>query len=827
MKQYLLCLFAVLLTLVVSAEPFDGAIRSFSQPDGSVVDVKLFGNEYYMRAEGLDGYTVIRDKESGWISYARLSGDGNLLISSQIYYKGRQDQPQSLRNDLAVAKHLDISETQRELIVARNIKQVGESPDRNILQGFAAHEHERGTPVVEVNGNIKGLSIIVDFPDKPAPLQLEAYDSLLNGVNFTDYGCNGSLRAYFYDMSRGQLDYINVVTGVFRAPENYSYYDSLPYATGAQQLLRIALDSLKNQGFDFSSLTLNSDNTIRAINIMFTGDAKNWAEGMWHHKGSISGFSVNGIKAWDYNTSPANEPLKTSTIVHENGHMIGKWPDTYKYSADNGIAGLSSFDVMCSMGSSKNPVPPNPLFRANAGWVTVVDVTDFEGINHDTVNSFTIYKYRNKNNPNEFFLLENRLRLGRSSAIPDEGLTIWHIDRLGNNQTMHHEVYLVNALDDQLKPEFACFRTPKNVEFADATVPNSKFYDESASGLRVWEIGTRDTIMQYRLGEATTLSALKIIPAQATDNNGNGSFEAGETCSIKAKMLNLGQAESMEAIVSCRVLDESLPFAQLLSSELNVGILLAGDTVPASFDFVIDPATPFGTWINFEFALTDGQDTFTMLSSIQVGLSIKMVNSEAVTACEANFYDDGGLDGEYSLNTNFPKTFFPVNPADKVRVTFSSFDLEEEPTCSWDYMRVYDGPDTFSPLIGKYCGSTLPPDIVSTHATGALTFQFRSDELIVKAGWAAFISCDISSATSGTELAQVQVFPNPGKGKFYIQATKPLSYEISNASGIIIQGMKAAQEGLSTLDMQAFPAGIYTLRMQAGSEVLVRKLVLQ
>ncbi|MBK8587438.1 MAG: hypothetical protein IPN88_19375 [Bacteroidetes bacterium] len=70
------------------ASPFNGKIVPFKQADGSSVDIKLFGTEYYMRAEGLDGFTLIRDQSSNNIVYAKLSDDGTELISTGIIYTG-------------------------------------------------------------------------------------------------------------------------------------------------------------------------------------------------------------------------------------------------------------------------------------------------------------------------------------------------------------------------------------------------------------------------------------------------------------------------------------------------------------------------------------------------------------------------------------------------------------------------------------------------------------------------------------------------------------------------------------------------------------------
>lgn len=34
----------------------------------------------------------------------------------------------------------------------------------------------------------------------------------------------------------------------------------------------------------------------------------------------------------------------------------------------------------------------------------------------------------------EYFVIENRLRVGRDHELPDEGLLIWHVDETGDNR---------------------------------------------------------------------------------------------------------------------------------------------------------------------------------------------------------------------------------------------------------------------------------------------------------------------------------------------------------------------------------------------------------
>lgn len=52
-----------------------------------------------------------------------------------------------------------------------------------------------------------------------------------------------------------------------------------------------------------------------------------------------------------------------------------------------------------------------------------------------------------------------------------------------------------------------------------------------------------------------------------------------------------------------------------------------------------------------------------------------------------------------------------------VELIFQTFEIEEEADCGYDYMELFDGPDTKSPRLGRYCGSG-----VRTLSTNSLRF---------------------------------------------------------------------------------------------------------
>jgi PKD repeat protein len=69
------------------------------------------------------------------------------------------------------------------------------------------------------------------------------------------------------------------------------------------------------------------------------------------------------------------------------------------------------------------------------------------------------------------------------------------------------------------------------------------------------------------------------------------------------------------------------------------------------------------------------------------------------------------------------------------------FNVEDESSCDYDWLKIYDGENTSATSIGTYCGTNSPGTIEATNETGALTFEFHSDYSVNMSGWKAVISC--------------------------------------------------------------------------------------
>ncbi len=327
-----LCLVAVGCSLLcvptAQAVPVWGELFELEQPDGSRVEVLIWGDEFYRVVESLDGYTLVRDPASGAICYARLSADGNELESTGVRL-GSAD-----ANTLGIEPHIRINPEASRAII-NEARRYASQGDREVMEGLNLAPSAEGPPS---SGAVEAICLIIDFSDEVATIPASEIDDYCNLPGYTGYGNNGSVRDYFYDVSDGNLTYTNFVpTAYYRAIQPKSYYDdcAAPYGERTRELIIEALTDLDNNGFDFSQYDANDDGLIDGINCFYAGVTDcGWANGLWPHSWTVS-FSADGVSTYKYQVTGLRATGPTlSTFCHENGHMLCYWPDLYDYDVD-------------------------------------------------------------------------------------------------------------------------------------------------------------------------------------------------------------------------------------------------------------------------------------------------------------------------------------------------------------------------------------------------------------------------------------------------------------------------------------------------------------
>ncbi len=514
-------------TIRLTAAPIFGGVRTFMQPDGTEVPLVLNGDEFYLRAETPDGYTVVRDPKTDWICYAQLSPDGTGFVSTGVPYRGTNSaagsvEQRALLSRLTLTPHLDLSPANRirqaklakttllgshtELVEGTRPSPNGATPagGRSIKANDAASLPPRKSNLEKYNNvTIRGVVLVIDFSDAPAGSSptFQDYVDSINKPNFhKSDGRANSLRTFYEDVSHGSFIVSNYVYGIYRAPNTFAYYDSLSYGTGAQLLMGEALQQLQASGFDFSQLSVDANHEVLDLCVMYTGSPKTWAQGMWFHSGWWgSGPTYNGVTFRRYcTTSASTDP---GTIIHEHGHLIADWPDIYSY---NGVP-TGTWDIM---GGGWTDLP-NPYLLYENGWINAVNV--FGSYGFRAMNSLDLYNvlvYYDAAQPNEFYFIRPYTKnLKYCPGIPDEGLALWRINLQGDNaqypntpllcELVHANGVIANDSANVL------FKAAGRNRYTDTTTPGSYWvYDAhkgQRSGMNLTGISAPANAMTFRV----------------------------------------------------------------------------------------------------------------------------------------------------------------------------------------------------------------------------------------------------------------------------------------------------------------------------------------
>ena len=108
-KQFLVvCMAAVAFPLAVSAIPADPQLKQVRQPDGSVLTIRIWGDEWHNMVLTSDGVPLYRNKLSGAFEYARLSGDtlaGSGIVAVEAAARDARAQAYVASLDIAALKN--------------------------------------------------------------------------------------------------------------------------------------------------------------------------------------------------------------------------------------------------------------------------------------------------------------------------------------------------------------------------------------------------------------------------------------------------------------------------------------------------------------------------------------------------------------------------------------------------------------------------------------------------------------------------------------------------------------------------------------------------
>ncbi len=495
--------------LIISDCPASPFAIEIMQPDGTKINIMGKGSMKNSWTETLEGYSIVKNKD-GIYEYAEVN-NGQLFPSGFLVVENDQNLAKQKFLDKQ-AKHLRSVITSEELSNSSNMR-LSVSDDSKVDYTFPKE------------GIHKLLVLLIDYPDLVATHTVNEFENFMNQEN---YNGTGSFRDYYLKVSDNKLDINADVVGWYRADSSYAYYGKKNGYDRTKGLVREAVDAAEAVGIDFSIYDNDNDGYVDGIILVHAGQGAeegSQEDYIWSHRSTLGSEyfrAYDGIVINDYMVNPerriysnngAGGMVGIGVFCHEFGHGMNL-PDLY--DIDYSSSGIGSWGLMAGggwLGDEKVPGFMSAWSRINLGWIIPEKVTSGSYSLAASTLSTTVYKI-NTSVPGEYFLLENKQKIGQDSFLKGSGLAIWHIDdnqrvsdNSDNSDESHRLVDLEQAdglghlyLEDGASDDGDLFPgSSENTSFTDLTSPNSKTYNLDVSGIEITEISDENGIINFNV----------------------------------------------------------------------------------------------------------------------------------------------------------------------------------------------------------------------------------------------------------------------------------------------------------------------------------------
>ena len=506
---------------------------TFKQENGPDVRLVVIGDEHYARYETIDGYTVVYDVDLGLYCYARTIN--GRFISSGV--------PMNAAPPPDIRRHITESENvrQEKFNLRHAMRQPPPQPPTaaDTFLTFGPNNGLLSGRRVST-GRIRGLTVLVEFQDVRTSITRQDVEEMVNGPNFTRNGNFCSARDYFLLVSNNKLDYTNVVVGPVRLSRNQQFYVN-------NSLVPEAMALVVQTGIDLTQFDSQNEGIIDAVNFLYAGQSR-YEKELWPHN-SFREMQFGNMRTNFYLLTGlgnnAND-LSIGTFCHENGHLLCRFPDMYDYGNRDGdgveSAGIGSYCLMGAgnhLNNGRTPAPVCSYLRELAGWCdTTIDLSQ-PGQKQAVHGAYgTLMKYPT-DKINEYFLVENRSKIGLDQHLPSSGLAVYHCDTNGSNEfqegssTRHYQCALLQA-DGRLDLERNLNRGDggdlysaiSGTALSDATSPSSRQWDNVDSRLVLSSISAPGPTITFNVGREGPVGQVAIGQASPNlpipDNNPAG-----------------------------------------------------------------------------------------------------------------------------------------------------------------------------------------------------------------------------------------------------------------------------------------------------------------
>ena len=288
----------------------------------------------------------------------------------------------------------------------------------------------------------------------------------------------------------------------------------------------------------------------------------------------------------------------------------------------------------------------------------------------------------------------------------------------------------------------------------------------------------------------------------------------------------------MNCITNCSTTVTSLSVSNITQTSANASLT---DTTFSSWKYRLTKydgtVVSTGTSSTQSFNITNLQPATYYLLSVGTDCSAgyqrtQMFLTDGDWCNGAQFTDTGGTTSNYGANQTIVKTFYPSSGV--LKMNFTEFGLEQ----NYDFMYIYNGPSTSSPLFTNgngLTGTALPGTFTSTHPSGAITVRFVSDPAVNDIGWKANFSCVVLAVEDvNTKDNAVNIYPNPARNIITISSKDALkSFKIYDEAGRLIKSESSLKGNKHDVTISSMQTGNYVVTVETEKQKITKKLIKQ
>lgn len=497
-KICLFFVFTVIIGNLLAVIAYPGLIR-FKQPDGSEIEIYLRGDERVKWAETVDGYSLLFNA-AGYYEYAVLDEYGDMVPSGISATPSTQRSPEDALRLSQIPKHLRFRSSQIQTML-----QIWDMYDRD----------SRAFPTT---GERKLICILMGFADRPFQKSQAQFNNLFNQIGYSYDGAAGCVKDFYLECSYNQLTLTTDIAGPYQASQNMAFYGSEDGGGNSRNLVIEAIN-FADPVVDFSEYDNDNNGWVDGVYIIFAGygeEAGGPEAAIWSHAwGLESPVSKDGVNISSFACSPellgdsGSRITSIGVICHEFGHTLGV-PDYYdtNYEEDGQYQGTGDWDLMAS-GNWNNdgyhPAHHNGLSKVHfLHWAeySYPSPGGTHTLQSAETHNTSIMRYETTTT-NEYFVLENRTRIGFDAHIPGDGMIIYHVHSQFPsmiNHTHPQRMYPVaqNAFVAQPNSESPSYGTINGascawtglakIAFTDTSVPSSQSWAGQNTGKSITNI---------------------------------------------------------------------------------------------------------------------------------------------------------------------------------------------------------------------------------------------------------------------------------------------------------------------------------------------------